>query len=762
MGTEKSILITSLSNQGDRKSHRYFYFEESGAIRYCDGLSVGEAGAKYILSHVDIDEIIVLGAGLTYEKGEEMKPLILREWSDFDTENPGNLSEYSFFQYRIAQFLDGLDLEAVDVLEEMDEDVKNELLAKFQKFGDEISGTSGYRPDRVFHMIAQDSEIRKQFFKYFPNLPSRDLLWLKRVIYTQLSDQMKLSTREDNTDIRVCFIPTGKDQTTNHVPAQNVSQIVSVLNNIEADVLNVYLDMQGLDSAEGYTFLAVLSMLSQDPNNHIQIREIITSHYRSAGFANPIDNDEMKRYDINLLVSGMSAFVRYGKVDEVETYWESRGIQNDHIELLLYAMRRVDEGISLCNISDLEFGINLLKDVFRNTPREELPDVESNIFRILEETIRMDYGPLLEGDELDELELVKWSLRKKFYQQCLTIIESRLPTDYLKKGILYYAKDEESKQKYLEELNGLYWDYAPKDRWNFNDLAHYFIKYYGRAQFKPNPSSKDRQKDFTAYRVSSLEEGKTALHTSYTRLGDRLDLLEKALYQYYRLGDIRNQINHAEDTPGNSNRIDVHSKNANLTLLLDGVNAFIAAYEEALNYLKTLQDDYTYIEITQDELKEYTSTHKIFKEGGGRRNNYRSNNRRNDRRRDGEQRLPEGEMKPAEGEVKPVDGEVKPAEGDAKPMEGGVKPAEGEKPAEGAAAETKPEGIAADASASAVKTAEVKPHYNNNNGGGYYRNNRYNNNRGFNRDSNSKNFTVTAGGGNTGKPLVKIVVTVEE
>jgi hypothetical protein len=117
-------------------------------------------------------------------------------------------------------------------------------------------------------------------------------------------------------------------------------------------------------------------MLSNDQNSRIFIREIITSHYRPGRFANPIDNREMKRYDINNLVSGMNAFIRYGKVDEIQAYWDSRGIENQHIESLLYAMRRVDEGTSLCNPGDLESGINMLKDVFANTPKEELPEVE--------------------------------------------------------------------------------------------------------------------------------------------------------------------------------------------------------------------------------------------------------------------------------------------------------------------------------------------------------------------------------------------------
>ncbi|MBO5554026.1 MAG: hypothetical protein J5941_00735, partial [Solobacterium sp.] len=453
-----NLLLTSLSTLGDRKSHRYFYFEKDGSTQYCDGLSVAEAGAKYILSNVDIDEIIVLGSGNTYDPGEENNRIVLREWSDFTSLDTKKISEYSFFQYRIAQFLDGLDMESVDVLSDTEGVRVDEIVEGYRKFCEELSASPNYRPDRVFHIISSNEELYEKLQDFMPDdLSDKELLWLERYIYTQFADTMKLSRREDNTDIGIRFVPTSHDQNRDYVPAENVAQIVSVLNAIDAEEVNIYMDMQGLASAEGYTILAVLSMLSNDQNSRIGISEIITSHYRPGRFANPIDNREMKRYDINNLVSGMNAFIRYGKVDEIQAYWDSRGIENPHVDSLLYAMRRVDEGISLCNTGDLESGINMLKDVFSKTPKEELPEVESNIFRILEDTIRQDYGAILEGDSVDPVELVRWAMRKKFYQQSLTIIESRLPQNIVDSGIFYYAADPDSRAKFLEEINLLYW-----------------------------------------------------------------------------------------------------------------------------------------------------------------------------------------------------------------------------------------------------------------------------------------------------------------
>ena len=259
-----NLLLTSLSSLGDRESHRYFFYQKDGNVQYCDGLSVAEAGAKYILADVDIDEIIVLGAGNTYEPGEENKRIVLREWSDFTSKDTKKISEYSFFQYRIAQFLDGLDMEAIDVLEDTDGVRTEEIINGYAKFCEELSSRPEYRPDCVFHMISSDENLYNHLLSLLPALSDKEMLWLERYIYTQFTDKMKLSRREDNTDIGISFIPTSHKNSENYVPAENVAEIVRQLNAVDAERVNVYMDMQGLASAEGYTILAVLSMLSND------------------------------------------------------------------------------------------------------------------------------------------------------------------------------------------------------------------------------------------------------------------------------------------------------------------------------------------------------------------------------------------------------------------------------------------------------------------------------------------------------------------
>lgn len=612
MAGEKNVFITSLSALSNRTGHSYYLYEADGQTKYCDGLSGAEAGAKYLLSNTAINHIIVVGGSRTYEESEETGWLVLRDSTTFTSSGIQNLSEYGFFQYRLSQFLNSIDLEALDVLEDISADRMKELLEGGKKLFTLLHQRyPQLRPDRVFHMLAHAEDHEKLLKEAYGDLSDHDLYWVKRMLYTQLSDQLKLAPRQDNEDISICFVPMRYAGENNYVPAQNVSGLVKVLREIGTESLNIYMDMQGLESAEGYMILGVLSMLEEDKTCPIRFREIITTMEEEGGFVRIIDNREMKRYDINRLVTGMSAFIRYGKVDEILRYWRGRNINDRHVDILLYAMKQVDEGVSLCNIGQLETGIHLLKQTLAQSSEEAPRQLELSIFRILENTIRMDYGALLEGDTLDELELVRWAFRKKFYQQAVTIIESRMPQDFLERRILYYAEDEDQIKEFKKELNRVYWETLPKDRWSFKDLEHYFIKFYGRSVLPNIPDPAERQRKYTELRVGALDADENyPIKKAYSVLKDRKDLLSDLLLAYYNTGDVRNRMNHAQNIPA-VQPDDLHQENPHLRIVREAVMTFIEAYDKARAWMKEQNlNPETPLQIDAEAFKNYTYYHR--------------------------------------------------------------------------------------------------------------------------------------------------------
>ena len=607
--TERNVLITSLDSMENRSEHRFFYIKEGRKTSYCDAIGVAEAGTKYILSRESIDEIIVLGTGATYKEGDELKHMQLRDFDGYGGEDTEALSEYSFYRYRIAQFLDDLDFEGGDVYGDIDPQHREELIDIYHRFADstlkDIQQDENRR-ERMFHLLTTD---RNRFEKLLSMLPEEtqeeDLKWLHWYLFDRLDSDFKLRELDENDDIEICFVPTTKRRV-GKIPIENIREIMEAVYHSGADRINLYMDMQGIGSNAGNLLIQILSMLSDFDESRLEIREIITTQYDPGSFASPIDNNGLHAYNLRHLVAGMSAFIQFGKVDTLKEYWESQHIRDQHIEKLLYGMKCVDDGISLCQIGDLEYGIKVLKKVFDETSKEDLNELENLVFVMIEEVIRADYGELLaDSNWIDSLALIKWAYRKHFYQQVLTIIESRIPSDLVFKGILYYADDEESKAAAMEEFCRLYYASPGKMRYSFDDLDHYFIKYYGRDKVNHRQSAEQRNNEYAALRAECVTQGHEGMIREKSRLAGKPELLREVLEAYYAIAPLRNMINHAMSRRRDLDldNINVDEENERLAMLNNAITRFINAYEAALEAREPGEKP---VRIRSGEFRDYT------------------------------------------------------------------------------------------------------------------------------------------------------------
>lgn len=173
-------------------------------------------------------------------------------------------------------------------------------------------------------------------------------------------------------------------------------------------------------------------------------------------------------------MAGTEAFLKYGQTDLLVDYWERANLHNPKIDRIIYAIRNIDAGISLCDIADIERGIRSLRSVIKNDlPIGGETSVEK-YFELVVESIRQDYGPLLEEDQIPFIELVKWAYRKGFWQQTLTLIESRAPRAIVEKGIYFYADGEKSRKHAIEILGQVYYDLRVYEKYKLDDVSHYY------------------------------------------------------------------------------------------------------------------------------------------------------------------------------------------------------------------------------------------------------------------------------------------------
>lgn len=602
---EKNILLVSLENLDHGMEHNYYYCSnEEGDPKFCDGVVSAEVTTKYILSKVKVDEIVVIGSGATFDEGDDLRKICLSESEEYFVSDINSLSEYSLYRYRIFEYLEGLDLEEHDILENISPEDRDRILQIFNRFHRDVGQRNPRmkRKDVFFSKLSREPELFDELVGLLPADLKKKTVWLKRYIYSLMSDFYKLRALEDNADVQVSFVPTTARKE-GAIDTKNIARIIELVAGEEGEFVNLYVDMQGLERTDDFTMVTVLSILKNEWQNKIQIKEVLST--ASYGFAREIRN-EYTRYELNNLLAGMNAFIQYGKTGSLRKYWDELNIYDDHVERLFFAMQCIDDGVSLCNIADLEFGIKELRSVLAEERTEDEKRLESNLISILEAGIRRDFGALLDGgedDELDVLELIKWTYRKEFYQQTLTIVESRIPDDFVKRGILYYAENPNDIDRALAVLKKEYRRVLPKDRYLFNNLSHYFIKDYGRHQINYRQDPAKVRQDYAKSRVARLGQDDPACMRTYSLLEDK-EVLEELLFSYYNIGRIRNQVSHGDSGvnvyPGQRK---LRRVNDNVRMLREAVDYFIQRYDTAKAHINGKK--VSPLTITTEELKNH-------------------------------------------------------------------------------------------------------------------------------------------------------------
>lgn len=606
---EKNILLVSLENLDYGIQHNYYCCNDDGDPKFCDGVMRAEAATKYILSKVKVDEIVVIGSGATYDEGDDLKKICLTESEEYLVSDINCLSEYGLYRYRIFEYLEGLDLEEHDLLEDIRPEDRERIIQIFNKFHREVGQRNPRikRKDVFFSKLSREPELFDELVGQLPTDLKNGAVWLKRYIYSLMTDFYKLRALEDNEDVQISFVPT-TTRKEGSIDTKNITKIIDLVTGAECEFVNLYVDMQGLERTDDFTMVTVLSILKNEWKNKIQIRGVLSTS--SYGFAREIKN-EYTRYELNNLLAGMNAFIQYGKIGSLRKYWDELNIYDDHVERLFFAMQCIDDGVSLCNIADLEFGIKELRCVLAEKRTDDERHLESNVISILEAGIRRDFGVLLDGedeDEIDVLELIKWTYRKEFYQQTLTIVESRVPDDFVKQGILYYAENEKDIDRAFHVLKKAYGKVLPKDRYQFNNLNHYFVKFYGRHLINYRQDPAKVQQDYAKFRVAQVGNSDPAYLSTYSLLEEKEDL-EELLFSYYNIGRIRNQVSHGISGvsvyPGQRK---LRKMNDNVRMLSEAVEYFIQRYDAAK--MKIKDKTVSPLTITIEDLKNHIFSRK--------------------------------------------------------------------------------------------------------------------------------------------------------
>lgn len=595
----KNILLTSLSAAKENPAMRYFAFPNEFGFEYCDAILETEAGIKAVLSRYDIDEVLVIGGAGSYGKDDAIESVLLTDGRKLYNSDRTSLSTYGLLQYRLAQYADDPGSDNRIEAPEQDMEARKKLKSFIEDYFGKNDSLVSSKLNRLFDELSQNGEACVKFltelYEAFPELwDDQDSYnqWVAGFLYSELKSKMKLELLPINEKVTMSLIA---DKVLAGNDGQWLDNVMSVEESIakDYDEINLYIFLGSADAADTFIFMNMLDIMVTMPDSRIRLKKLFTLHSLPKQLCRTI-RDDTEEFGVTDLFHGIRAFVNYGKSDMIVDLWKKSREPNENIAAMIYAMRHVDVGLSMCNISEVESGILRLRQLFKSRKLWREFGYYGVLFSVIAERIREDYGTLLEGDgDIPFIELVKWAYRHQFYQQTLTLIESKAPENLVRTGIFYYCNSEDDIDKVAELFAEKRLELKPYEYFKIDDINHYFIKTYDRAGTKSmGGRGEDQQKLYAALRTRSVENEDPTYITGYTNC-DSNDTLQDILFAYYHVGEVRNKISHADEKAMADKRL-VASESDDipaLTWLKESIDFFIRSYEKAVSQVQGKQCD---------------------------------------------------------------------------------------------------------------------------------------------------------------------------
>lgn len=155
----------------------------------------------------------------------------------------------------------------------------------------------------------------------------------------------------------------------------------------------------------------------------IHVKEAFSVEF-SEKSKNSIITSETENLKIFDFVSGINEFISSGRANTLMSYSSSHSKMDSSEQDFINAIQNVANGIQWCCIPEFENGLKNLQTFFSKNARAKTTDINTSYLEIYKTDIKKDYKKLVtQHNVADE---IAWCREKGFYQQALTLIESRV------------------------------------------------------------------------------------------------------------------------------------------------------------------------------------------------------------------------------------------------------------------------------------------------------------------------------------------------
>lgn len=289
---------------------------------------------------------------------------------------------------------------------------------------------------------------------------------------------------------------------------------------------NLFLDMQGGSRVSTFIINAAVNML-QDEN--IKLERSYATLFNRDNKVHQLRDESLSNHIFDM-VSGMDEFLNYGrakKFKEYFNYYKENYKKGDVLaeEAIVQSIEEISDAISICNIDGFYKGLDHLEEhiiAYKGLKSEN----KDSIFQAFVDKLEKTYEGILAEDRR-AVDVMEWCLKKEWYQQALTVCESKMPKQMVEEKVVYYCKNSNEKQSVIDRLNANY----NKNKYmcrGVKDAYLFVIKYYEYRNGRDNLTE-------------LIENG--LLYSDYYS-GSLKAKVKEITDRYFELANIRNKVNH--------------------------------------------------------------------------------------------------------------------------------------------------------------------------------------------------------------------------
>ena len=357
------------------------------------------------------------------------------------------------------------------------------------------------------HLV--NTELTEEDIVYANNINDNNSLVYSLCQYNNTSNKdVLIKPKEANIDenSNIEFIIVGAQ----HNNTANLEDIISAVSNRSEETnIHLYVDVQGGDRTSQLVINNIIQILcdessySEEAEKKYELTDVCATKY---DFGKPWEHEilsEIDRYRTINAVSGMNAFIRYGKTNSIVTYFKNpNGQYKDKISKLKEQLNQFKNSLNDNNPDALFSCITKINEIVNPSIQDSTDQnndnrdytIQDEMYIILADKINQSLNALRDKNgQLDSIKFVDWLMQKEYLLQAVTFAESMLPEYFFNKGLFYIENEAYIKPFYIMAYykergtrisykNKLVPSMSKKEiKYQYRDPYHYFITQYLRT-----------------------------------------------------------------------------------------------------------------------------------------------------------------------------------------------------------------------------------------------------------------------------------------